>query len=75
MLVEAAARFMIPISIGLLIMLIFAIIKMVGMAGIGAVRLVAKMFFGVLFGLFVALFWLVRICASGIRVLWFRITS
>lgn len=75
MLVEAAGRLMIPIAIVLASSLILLIIKIVFgsiKAGIWLVLLAIRT---VLFGIFIAVFWLVRLLGNGLRALWFRITS
>lgn len=75
MLVEAAGRLMIPIAIVLASSLILLIIKIVFgsiKAGIWLVFLAVRT---LIFGVFIALFWIARWLGSGLRALWFRLTS
>lgn len=75
MLVEAAGRLMIPIAIILASSLILVILKIVFGSIRAAMSLVLLAVRTVLFGIFIAVFWLVRLLGNGIRALWFRITS
>ena len=75
MLVEAAARLMIPIALVLAASLLLLILKICFgsiKAGIWLVLLALR---GLLFGIFIAGFWLLRLIGSGVRAVWFRLTS